>query len=41
MVSDICDKSKVFILNLSHLLGKDIYSSVSVSAEFTFEVQSS
>lgn len=39
IVSDICDKSRIFILNLNHLSEKEIYSSVSVLAEFTFEVQ--
>lgn len=38
-MSDICDKSKVLILNLSHLSEKEIYTSVSVLAEFIFEVQ--
>lgn len=38
-MSDICDKSKVFVLDLSHLSEKEIYSSGSVLAEFIFEVQ--
>lgn len=38
-LSDICDKSTVFILNLSHLSEKEIYSSMSVLAEFILEIQ--